>query len=109
MQSIRKTLQTWSQNTDERTKLQQAYLVAAVILVVLAGVIGLVNYNLGQQIILLALVAGSIFIINAVSWALLQSFILLHVDRDSILKSAAKNTPQEAAKPKAAKKPATKK
>lgn len=98
MQSIRNTLQSWSQSTDERTKLQQAYLVAAVVLVILAGVVGLVNYNLGQQIVLLALVAGSIFIINAVAWALLQSFILLHIDRDSILNPKPSNTPKATTK-----------
>lgn len=80
MNSLFEALKSWSESTDSRAKLQQAYLASAVALLVIAGMVGLVNYNFGQQILLLALIAGAIFIINAVAWALLQSFILLHID-----------------------------
>ena len=77
--SITTALQEWSVSTDSRTKLQHAYIVITMSLVLAAGVIGLINYNLGQMILFGAFIAVAAFLANAVVWALLQSFVLLRI------------------------------
>jgi hypothetical protein len=50
-----------------------------VTLLFVAGIIGLINYDLGQKILFVAILALAMFLINAVAWALLQSFVLLRL------------------------------
>ncbi|MFZ1361197.1 MAG: hypothetical protein WAS27_04205 [Candidatus Saccharimonadales bacterium] len=78
-ESIKLSLQSWNATTTEREKLQHLYVVASVLLLVVAGVIGLLNQNLGQQILAVAIVSAMLFLVNAVAWALLQSFILFRL------------------------------
>ncbi len=78
-QSIKQTLITWTQETDDRQKLQHAYIALAAALLIAAGVIGLLNYPLGQQLLAVAIAAAGIFLINAIAWALLQSFVLMRL------------------------------
>jgi hypothetical protein len=80
-QSLKNTLSEWNTSTSERSKLQHLYITVAVILIIAAGVVGLLNQDLGQQILGIAIMAAGIFLINAVAWALLQSFVLLKIDR----------------------------
>ena len=75
--SMYQLLQEWNDSTDSRQKLQHAYVVSAGVLVVLAGILGLINYEIGQRVLLVAILAIAMFFINAVAWALLQSFVLL--------------------------------
>lgn len=77
--TIMKSLESWNASTNARQKLQHAYLVAAVVCVLAAGLIGLINYELGQKILLAAFICTAAFLINAVAWALLQSFVLLRL------------------------------
>lgn len=83
------SLRDWHATTGERAKLQHAYIVTAAGLLIVAGVIGLVNYSIGQQLLLLALALFMTFIANAVMWALLQSFVL---SRLTVVKPTAKRS-----------------
>ena len=76
MESLQELLTNWNKKHDSRAKLQHTYLVVAVALVVLAGLIGLVNMNMGQQMLAIALVSAGVFLINAVAWALLESSVI---------------------------------
>lgn len=79
LQSIKSSLANWNDTTTDREKLQHAYIACALILLIVAGVFGLLNQVLGQQILTGAIAAAGVFLINAIAWALLQSFILLRV------------------------------
>ncbi len=74
----------WNETTDSRKKLQHTYLTATVVLVVAAGIIGLINYDLGQKILLAAFISLVVFVINAVVWALVQSLVLLRIDTEDV-------------------------
>jgi NADH:ubiquinone oxidoreductase subunit 6 (subunit J) len=76
---IKDALQDWNLATDSRRKLQHTYLLLAISLLFIAGVVGLINYELGQRVLFIAILAGAMFVINAIAWALLQSFILLRI------------------------------
>jgi len=74
--SIQESLKKWNTKHDGRVKLQHTYIVAAIGLVVVAGVIGLMNRNLSQNILLVAIISAGAFLTNAVVWSLLQSAVL---------------------------------
>ena len=71
--SLYKSLQDWKLRTDGRQQLQHSYLAVTLGLVLAAGIIGLINYDLGQRILLGAFICIVVFVANAVAWALLQS------------------------------------
>lgn len=77
---LRATLISWHKTTDERAKLQHSYIAIAVLLVIMAGLVGLVNYGYGQGLLQLALGVFIIFVVNAIIWALLQSFVFTRLD-----------------------------
>lgn len=89
MNSLTKLLEEWNTNTDSRQKLQHAYVATACALVLIAGIIGLVNYELGQRILLAAILAIGLFFVNAVAWALLQSFVLLKLGANKAVEKLA--------------------
>lgn len=78
-ESLKTTLSSWNESTSDRNKLQHFYIALAVLLLVAAGVIGLLNQNLGQQILALAIAAAAVFLVNSIAWALLQSFVLFRL------------------------------
>jgi tellurite resistance protein TehA-like permease len=80
IESLKASLAVWYAKTDERTKLQQTYISIAVILLIGAGVIGLFNHTLGQNILLVAILSAAMFLINAVTWSLLQSALLSRIN-----------------------------
>ena len=75
-ESIKETLVTWNSKNDERAKLQQAYIAIAVIMLIVAGLVGLLNRDLGQNLLLIAIISAGMFLVNAVVWSLLQSALL---------------------------------
>lgn len=83
-------LTKWNRTTSERSKLQYAYAVGGLVLVVVAGLVGLVNYPLGQALFMIAWGAVAIFFINAVVWALLTAFVLLRLEQRETTRSRAK-------------------
>jgi cell division protein FtsW (lipid II flippase) len=78
-ESIKETLATWNTKTSERAKLQHAYIIVAALLLVVAGVVGLLNRDLGQNILAAAVISAAMFLANAVAWSLLQSALLVRL------------------------------
>lgn len=76
MDVVKNYLQKWNNEKDAFSKLQSAYAVLAIVLFLVAAIIGLINPNLGQSIIFFSLIAFLVFVGNAVVWALLQTFIV---------------------------------
>lgn len=81
--SLRKYLIRWNLETDTRTKLQHAYITVAAASLVIAGLLGLLNYDLGQKLVTIALVAIVVFFINFFAWILLDSVVLQRLDKSS--------------------------
>lgn len=78
-ESIKETLAAWNAKTSERAKLQHAYIVIAALLLVIAGIVGLLNRDLGQNILAAAIVSAAMFLANAIAWSLLQSALLVRL------------------------------
>ena len=76
MESLLSLVKEWNRTTDSFTKLQHAYALIACLLLISAGIIGLVNYSLGQSILFLATAAVIAFIANGVVWSLLNTFVV---------------------------------
>ncbi len=93
-ESMKTSLKSWNENTTDRDKLQHAYIAVALFLLVAAGVLGLINQVLGQQILAIAIAVAGVFLVNAVAWALLQSFILFKLsnDKKEVITSVKKTT-----------------
>ena len=75
-ESIQESLKKWNSKYDSRAKLQHTYIVSAIGLVFAAGVIGLVNRSMGQNVLVVAIIGAGAFLTNAVVWSLLQSAVL---------------------------------
>jgi hypothetical protein len=70
------SIDKWKTTKNERQKLQHAYLVSAMLIVLIAGIISLFNAALGHNVVKLALVAAGAFLVNALAWNLLQASII---------------------------------
>lgn len=79
--SLQEALISWHSQTTDRQKLQHAYIAVIVVLIISAGLIGLINYGLSQRLLFLVFVAGGLFIGNLVGWALLQSLVILPLEK----------------------------
>lgn len=86
--SLKQSLSSWNDQTSDRQKLQHTFIGVALTLVVVAGVLGLLNQSLGQQILAVAIASAGVFLVNAVVWALLQSFVLFKLRESPIEKMA---------------------
>ncbi len=96
---IQQVLATWNSRTNDRQKLQQTYVAGAVSLLLAAGLVSLVNYQAGQSMLLIALIAFGMFVVNGVVWALLQSFLLrLPADTDTDTDTRSTTTKKTATK-----------
>ena len=76
LESVKESLVTWNAKNGERAKLQHAYIIVAVVLLFVAGIVGLVNRDLGQNILVVCIICAGLFLVNAVAWSLLQSALL---------------------------------
>lgn len=76
IETLLESLRNWNKNNSDRAKLQHSYAALTVLVLLTAGVIGLVNYSLGQSMLFIAIISALVFVANAVIWALLQSFVL---------------------------------
>jgi len=86
-ESMQESLKKWNTKYSDRAKLQHAYIAVSVGLLLVAGVIGLVDRGVGQNILMVAIISAGAFVTNAVVWALLQSAVL---SRLSLRKSSAR-------------------
>jgi undecaprenyl pyrophosphate phosphatase UppP len=76
IQTIRDLLVQWNATYGERTKLQHAYLVLSVVGIVVAGLVGLLNYDSSRAILRVCFTGLGIFLVNGVVWALLYSLVI---------------------------------
>lgn len=79
LESFKASLATWNSKNNERVKLQHAYIVLAVVLLLTAGLIGLLNREVGQNILVAAITSAALFLANAVVWSLMQSAVLMRL------------------------------
>lgn len=97
-ESMKFSLNAWNDTTSDRSKLQHMYIATALALLVVAGVLGLLNQSLGQQILAIAIAAAAVFLVNAIAWALLQSFVLFRlkerptIEAKTVVKTATQKT-----------------
>lgn len=76
MEPIMTFLAKWNKGNDSLAKLQGTYAVLAIAMVLLAGLVSLINQNLGQSILFLAFVLLLTFIGNGIVWSLLRTFVV---------------------------------
>ena len=101
---IQQVLATWNSRTNDKQKLQQTYIGGAISLLLAAGLVSLLNYQAGQSMLLIALIAFGMFVVNGVVWALLQSF-LLRLPADTLPAATKKTTTKRATRATPAAKP----
>lgn len=73
---LKDSISNWNISRSERQKLQDVYLVLTVIIILIAGIVSLLDGELGHNIVQLAVVAMGTFFVNAIVWNLLQSSLL---------------------------------
>ena len=61
---IQQVLATWNSRTNDKQKLQQTYVGGAISLLLAAGLVSLLNYQAGQSMLLIALIAFGMFVVN---------------------------------------------
>ncbi len=90
--SLLKSLRAWNESNTERVKLQHAYIAAAITAIVVAGLVGLVNYDLGQRLTAIALLVLGVFFVNLIAWTLLSGLVLASLDAPSTRQSLSKKS-----------------
>lgn len=90
--TIRDILTAWHKDTTDRQKLQWTYLLVTLALLVVAGLVSLINYEISQRILIIVLATAAVFLVNTVIWALLQSLVLLPLDKPSTSTSGSTQT-----------------
>jgi hypothetical protein len=76
MQTLLDMLASWNAGHSERAKLQHTYIVLSLAGIVVAGLVGLLNYDASRAILRVCFAGLGIFAINAVVWALLFGLVL---------------------------------
>lgn len=74
--SFYNALIAWNQSSNERQKLQNLYVFIVISAVLVAGVVSLISYETGQDLLIIPLIAAGIFFANAVAWNLLESVVV---------------------------------
>lgn len=83
---LQASLINWRDNTSDRVKLQNVYLALAVASILVAGLVGLINYDIGQQLVTVGLVSLGLFLVNTVAWALIEGLVLVRLSRQATTK-----------------------
>lgn len=76
VQTLKDMLSDWNVRYNERAKLQHAYMAAAVAGIVVAGLVGLLNYDASRAILRVCFIGLGIVVVNAIAWALLFGFVI---------------------------------
>lgn len=74
-------LRAWNKSTPERVKLQHVYIAIIIAVTVVAGLVSLINAQLGRQLLTVAGIALVAAIANALTWALIRVYLLNRLDR----------------------------
>ncbi|HEV7454445.1 MAG TPA: hypothetical protein VGO07_04250 [Candidatus Saccharimonadales bacterium] len=90
IQSLKDMLGEWNGRYNERAKLQHAYIVACVAGIVIAGLVGLLNYDASRAILRICFAGLGIVVVNAIAWALLFSFVTNKLPKATAKNGAAK-------------------
>ena len=80
MSIIKQLLIDWNSEKNQRIKLQQAYLVLVVLMAIASGLVTLVNLSLGRAIIMSAAIFALVFIVNSISWLVLDMIVSKKID-----------------------------
>lgn len=90
LQSIRQ----WNATYSERSKLQHSYIAFAIIAIIMAGLVGLVDYDLSQRLTGIALLLLGVFFVNLIAWTLLSGLLLtgLESPKRSTTRSTSKTS-----------------
>ena len=70
-----KKFQKWIQSDNERESLQRFYLAIIIVSLLVASLIGLINYSLGHNLLLVTIISSALFLTNSVLWALERAFM----------------------------------
>lgn len=81
IESLKLALQEWNKNTNERQKLQHTYIVALIVLTLVAGLISLTNADLGHSVVKVAMFSGAVYLANAVMWSFLSGSVLVRLTK----------------------------
>lgn len=76
VQTFKEMLGEWNTRYSERAKLQHAYIVTSLAGIVVAGLVGLLNYDTSQTILRYCFIGLGIFLVNAIAWALLFGLVI---------------------------------
>lgn len=76
IKALYNALLEWYRSTDDRQKLQHAYVVILIVSLLVAGLVSLLDGPTGQDLLMITSAAGGIFLANAVVWSLLDSIVL---------------------------------
>jgi hypothetical protein len=74
-QTIKDMLIDWNATYSERAKLQHTYILLSIAGIVLAGLVGLLNYDASRAILRICFAGLGIFLVNAIAWALLFALV----------------------------------
>ena len=80
MSIIKQLLIDWNSEKNQRIKLQQAYLVLVVLMAIASGLVTLVNLSLGRTIIMSAAALALVYIVNSISWLVLDMIVSKKID-----------------------------
>ena len=80
MSIIKQLLIDWNSEKNQRIKLQQAYLVLVVLMATASGLVNLVNLSIGRAIIISAAVLALVYIVNSISWLVLDMIVSKKID-----------------------------
>ena len=80
MSIIKQLLIDWNSEKNQRIKLQQAYLVIVVLMAIASGLVTLVNISLGRAIIMSAAILALVYIVNSISWLVLDMIVSRKID-----------------------------
>ena len=80
MSIIKQLLIDWNSEKNQRIKLQQAYLVLVVLMAIASGLVTLVNLSLGRTIIMSAAILALVYVVNSISWLMLDMIVSKKID-----------------------------
>lgn len=76
IQGVKDLLSQWNAAHGERAKLQHAYLVVSLLGIIVAGLVGLLNYDASRALLRICFAGLGIFVANGIVWALLSGLVL---------------------------------
>lgn len=66
----------WNRTASERQKLQHSYFTIAIVILLIAGLVSLLDSQAGKDLLVVSVAAGAIFLVNAVLWSIVDSVLI---------------------------------